>query len=478
MKKLLVYFAVIGVVGLWEVRGENEMLNAVVKLETTTSAANIIHPWENVDGRGSGTGAVIGNGRILTCAHCVTDSTFIRIRKHNEDSLYRAKVEFIDNDCDLALVKVEDPAFMSDITPMEIGETPEEQSEVLAVGYPLGGDGISFTRGIVSRIEDRKYAHSRTELLAVQVDAAINPGNSGGPVLDLQTGKIGGVAFQGNKKGEALGYMIPTEIIRHFLRDIEDGSVNGICDMTFFSIEELESESARRYLKMRPEQTGIAITDVAKGIETNSLSIGDVLLEIDGYKVANNGNIRIEGNKKRYFTYPMYMKQIGEQVPIKVLRDGAVVETSLPVRKRALRTFGWLYDTVPDYYIFGGIVFTRLSLNLLVNCKFHDEVFCEKKFADDEAVVISDVLADDVVEGYHGAGVVLVRTVNDVKVRNLRHLIEIIEASKEEFIKITVDAGEEWSYNIIVDTEKLRKATPRILETYRIPADRSKALLR
>ena len=192
------------------------MFNAVVKLEVVTSEANPISPWQNVSGGGDGSGVVIGNGRILTCAHCVTDATYIRIRKNSEDSIYKGTVEFIDNDCDLALVKVPDPVFMRDITPMQIGVTPVEQARVLAVGYPLGGRGVAFTEGVVSRIEDRQYTHSLKTLLTIQVDAAINPGNSGGPILDMASGRICGIAFQGDKRGEALGYLIPPRYHQSF----------------------------------------------------------------------------------------------------------------------------------------------------------------------------------------------------------------------------------------------------------------------
>ena len=92
--------------------GRNNPLNAVVKLEVTTAKPDIRCPWTNHTGGGTGSGVVIDKGRILTCAHCVTDACYIRVRKHNEDSLYHGSVQFVDNDADLALVRVEDPAFM------------------------------------------------------------------------------------------------------------------------------------------------------------------------------------------------------------------------------------------------------------------------------------------------------------------------------------------------------------------------------
>ena len=71
--------------------------------------------------------------------------------------LYHGSVQLVDNDADLALVGVEEPAFMNGITPMEIGETPHVQDDVLAVGYPLGGEDISsIYSGAVSPVPTRQ----------------------------------------------------------------------------------------------------------------------------------------------------------------------------------------------------------------------------------------------------------------------------------------------------------------------------------
>ena len=61
--------------------------------------------------------------------------------------------------------------------------------------YPVGGECISITAGVVSRVEMTMYAQAEQELLSIQIDAAINPGNSGGPVVN-DNGEVVGVAFQ------------------------------------------------------------------------------------------------------------------------------------------------------------------------------------------------------------------------------------------------------------------------------------------
>lgn len=456
---------------------ENDPVNAVVKLEVRTAKPDIRRPWIMCDGGCTGSGVVIGDGRILTCAHCVVDASYIRIRKQNEDMLYHASVLFVDNDADLALVKVGDPAFMADITPLEIGDTPHVQDDVLAVGYPMGGEDISYTRGIVSRIEDIQYAHGWTVLLGIQVDAAINPGNSGGPVLDMKSGKVVGIAFQGKEKGEALGYIVPPDIIRHFLVDVEDGRVDGFSSR-MFSWSSMESAAGRRYCKMFDEQTGVTVDDVDAALGDNSIRPDDVILEIDGLKVSNNGRVRLEGGVARSLFYPIYMRQVGEKVPVKVLRDGAVLETTTVAEKNQYRSRNWMYDKKPDYFLYGGFVFTTVSLDYLTTVKpdFHDDILKDKEFSDDEAVVISFCFADKGIEGYIGCDESLVRKVNGIKVRNLRHLAEIVDKCHDGFVRFDIDRDTEWDVKIVVDAAEMRETTARVMKRNQIPADRSEDL--
>ena len=68
----------------------------------------------------------------------------------------------------------------------------------IACRFPIGGESISVTSGVVSRIEVTSYVHGAAELLGVQIDAAINSGNSGGPAFNNR-GQCVGIAFQSLK---------------------------------------------------------------------------------------------------------------------------------------------------------------------------------------------------------------------------------------------------------------------------------------
>lgn len=67
-----------------------------------------------------------------------------------------------------------------------------------AYRYPIGGETLSVTSGVVSRIEVTSYVHGTAELLGIQTDSAINSGNSGGPAFNGR-GQCVGIAFQSLK---------------------------------------------------------------------------------------------------------------------------------------------------------------------------------------------------------------------------------------------------------------------------------------
>lgn len=52
---------------------------------------------------------------------------------------------------------------------MEFGDIPQLEEDIVVVGFPTGGDNISVTRGVVSRVDIQRYSHSGAHLLAIQV---------------------------------------------------------------------------------------------------------------------------------------------------------------------------------------------------------------------------------------------------------------------------------------------------------------------
>ena len=161
----------------------NDQYKGVVKIEMDSLTPDYATPWNT--GRyqgGIGTGFLIGENAFMTNAHVVSNAERIYISMYGDSRKIPARVKFIAHDADLALLEADDPRPFKGIRPFEFSKNlPHLEDEVRVIGYPIGGNRLSVTRGVVSRIDFTTYAHPRnTEHLTIQVDAAINPGNSGG----------------------------------------------------------------------------------------------------------------------------------------------------------------------------------------------------------------------------------------------------------------------------------------------------------
>lgn len=205
----------------------------------------------------------------------------VLIRRGGSTNSYIAKVVAVGYDCDLAELKVSDEFFLDDsyvegegrgeeLQGLELGELPELHSRVTVIGYPTGGDNVSVTRGVVSRIEPQQYAFSMVHhLLAIQIDAAINPGNSGGPALDNDN-KIVGVAFQSLMGAENIGYIIPTPVIEHFIEDVhKNGKYLGFSRLGIHTQILDQAYAAREYLKMAKNMVCKVSMFICPSIHTN-----------------------------------------------------------------------------------------------------------------------------------------------------------------------------------------------------------------
>jgi hypothetical protein len=84
-------------------------------------------------------------------------------------------------------------------------------------------------------------------------------------------------------------------------------------------------------------------------------------------------------------------------------------------------------------------------------------------------VVVQKVLADEVNVGYHDLESVLVRSVQGVPVRNLRHLVALVEATDEDFVRFEAVDGR----RIVLDRRAVTERSARLLARFGVPSDRS-----
>ena len=483
MKKMrMVALGLFCVCGFAEQPGQDAR-QAIVKVYTTFALPNYYTPW-NIGGplTRTGSGCIIEGKRILTNAHVVGDETFIQVRRYGDSKKYRAQVRFVSHAIDLALLSVNEEEFFDEVVPLELDGLPETQAEVMVLGFPTGGDMLSSTKGVISRIEHRSYAHSSFSFLAGQIDAAINPGNSGGPVME--NGKVVGVVMQHISSADNIGYMVPAPLVLHFLADVADGHYDGLPNLGIRT-GNMENPDAKRKYGLSEGQTGIVVLHISLGSPAEGiLRRGDIILEVDGYPVADDRTIEFRSDERTTYSYLAELRQVGESIPLKIFRAGEELDVELTFTRAVedqLLVPKEQYEKRPSYYIFGGAVFCPLTKNYLG--AWGDRWYLsapktliyyysnrDKEAKEEEVVILVRVLADDVNRGYHGYSHWAVDYVNGRKVKNLKEMIQQIEgAADPDYIVFSDRRGSE----MIMNKKNAMDAMPAILERYRIPADRS-----
>ncbi|MBN1367964.1 MAG: trypsin-like peptidase domain-containing protein [Dehalococcoidales bacterium] len=158
----------------------NASKNAVIKIQPSVVKVELSN--------NNGSGVIISNeGYLITNYHVIKTGGSMIISTV-EGNKYEAELINIDEQLDLALLKIISDktdfikATFSPIKNVIVGQ------DVLAVGYPhsytlLGP--ATFSKGIVSAFQNKDSK------LWIQTDAAINRGNSGGPLINLQGDVIG-----------------------------------------------------------------------------------------------------------------------------------------------------------------------------------------------------------------------------------------------------------------------------------------------
>lgn len=459
-----------------------EAFGAVVRVENQVLEPNYKTPWNAGDtGSGVGTGFVVGPNRILTNAHVVSNSRLLYVTKIDDPTPHEAKILFIAHDCDLALLALRDETVLKDVPPLPLGGIPPLNSTVIAVGYPIGGERISVTRGVVSRIDFRSYAHSGVDYhLAVQVDAAINPGNSGGPVL--QDGRVVGVAFQGYSGNVAqnTGYMIPVPVIMRFLKDVEDGTYNYYPDLAC-SIFNIQNPAQRKALSLPNNQIGVMVSSAdSAGSCGGLLETGDIIVAIDGFPVASDGFVNIAGARVN-MNEIVERKFAGDQVKLRILRKQKSMEISVTLK----RFLPYLiqanqYNQQPQFVMFAGLVFQPVDRNLLSSHGITDlqvrylynyysdkEIYKEKP----QIVVLTQILPDEINTHLGMFGHKVVEEVNGKRIRTLQDLsAALFETEPAGAFHVIRFMGE--GQPLVLEKSRIAAAQKRIQTRYNVGMDR------
>jgi len=464
-----------------------KLRQSVVKVMTVSDPPDYEQPWQTLGASSAtGSGSIVETLQgpcILTNAHVVEDATFIEVRRYGQDRKVVAEVMGYGEECDLALLSIDDPTFFKGAKPIPIGDLPSLGDPVKVLGFPIGGERLAVTEGVVSRLELTTYAQNERDLLTVQIDAAINSGNSGGPVL--MDGKLAGVAFQALDEAENIGYVIPAPVVQHFLQDVENPPYAGFPDLGICA-QNLESRAHRKFLGMPRSRRGVRVTHVHyQGSCWGVLQPGDVLLEIDGEAVASDGTVTFGTSSRIEYPYLATKHYVGDDIPVRIYREGKRITRRITLAPQKPLVPGRAPGGRPIWFVCGGLLFVPLTRAWLETWgdSWHRRApdalvslydYGVRTSHSQEVVVLQKVLADQVNRGYHDLESVRILRVQGRRVRKLTDLVRIVDRSEDEFLVFQASDRDE----IVLERKAAANRGNPILRRYGVPQDRSADLPR
>jgi putative serine protease PepD len=327
---------------------DDESINVRVYRDVAPAVANILTKateydffMDPVPVEGAGSGFVIDSrGYILTNFHVVQEAQSIEVVL-GDNSHYAAKFVGADQRNDVALLKIEPKG--KTLVALTLGDSSRLQvgQKVLAIGNPFGFQS-TLTTGVVSAL-GRTVQTSQSTFIdeAIQTDAAINRGNSGGPLLDSHGQVIGinSAIYTPSGTTAGIGFAIPVNTAKRIEHDlITEGRVR----QAFLGVQTLSVGGWLAEALDLPVQDGLLIEAVTRsgpaaaaglhggdrqalaGMQRITIG-GDVIVAIDGQKIANQGDMDLLLNRKRP----------GDTVKVTVYRGGKKIDVPVKLGERS-----------------------------------------------------------------------------------------------------------------------------------------------
>ena len=262
----------------------------------------------------SGSGVIIKTGgEILTNAHVVKNMNTILVVM-NDGKGYEAQLKYIDEDTDLAVVKIKKIGLP--VVKFANSEDIVVGKQVIAIGTPITFSlRNSATVGHISGLNRSVGEPYRL----VQTDTAITHGNSGGALINMN-GELVGITSSGYS-GTNTNFAVPVDTVKYVLNQFElYGKVRHIS----FGAEFQEDWLAELGV---PSEAGLTIKGLEKSspLAKASFKNGDVLVSVDD--VAINSIVELNELMKNYLP--------GDTVKVGVKTNGEIKYADIVIDEKA-----------------------------------------------------------------------------------------------------------------------------------------------
>lgn len=453
---------------------KNDIKNSVVRIMTSYQKTDYYIPWRwRKPAPKSGQGLVISDKLILTQASTVLHSRLIEMRLESETTPTTLKIVSIDLDNNLALLSGDLPEKARPLTiPEKSNYVPSAKIEFF---WKTGTGRFLAGSAVMDRVETFKQQPSFQAQLRFACANATMSGGYGEPVfLD---GKFIGIATHG---GSSELYILPTETI-HRCFDLKKGVARTKTAVMGFKVTSCTQPYLREKRGLTDEDGGCMVRDVFdQGAGSKSLEIGDILLELGGYKIDAWGRYEHPVYGTLSLSNIISATQLNDQLKAVIVREDEKKEIDLDLSRiddSSLIIPYYRLGEQSDYYIIGGFIFQNLSVPYLriwgndwankapedILTTVNQYKFKVKNEEIQDLVIFSHTLAHPVNRGLHDLGRQIVTKVNGKSVKSLKQIKTIFEDSEEKTVELTLHPGD---IPLLLSPTELKAANKEIMLLY------------
>ncbi len=456
---------------------ESAVNTSLLKVNVTMQPWNQRIPWQKASPSSRrGLGVLLEGNRILVTAQMVADATYIELEKADTGYRLPAKVKAVDYDANLALLEPAQAVdgFFSGLKPMAV-ETNARIGDALQAWQLDRAGELILTPVTINKILTSRYVLETSFFLVYEAIGIIRSEANSFTLPVIKNGKLAGLLLNYDSKNQSAS-VLPGPIIAHFLKDMADGNYQGFPSLGVEYQQTLD-EQFREYLGMTKGQSGVYISNVAKGGSAENIGVkeGDIILDMNGHAVDARGDYKDAQFGRLNMSHIVRGQAfVGDTVKIKVLREGKEQVLEGKLTRKAAKDFvvpPYLFDKGSNFLVMGGLIFQELSLpylqsfgaewesnaplRLIFIARHTDEY---EKQGRKKIVFLAGALPTRSTQGYERLGGLIITEVNGKPVNDLSDLDSAFKAPQEGLHKIEFEEAPKviWLDAIMAESDNTR----------------------
>lgn len=454
----------------------------VVRVNVTNQNWDFSRPWgKRAPYTRRAVGAVLPGGRVLVTGELVANANYVEFERPDGSGKMPAQIELVDYECNLAVLRGDDPKFLAESEPLELAEA--NVGDTLSV-WQLESTGVVLaSSGPLTTVEVTRYPIDESSLLVYRATTALQFRDSSFTLPVTSGGKLVGmvVRYESNSNSAEI---VPAPVIRHFLKDLKRKPYPGF-PRAGMGFSNTRDPQFRRFLGLNGNG-GVYVTQVQKGSPAGKAGLkpGDVILKVDGEPIDQDGNYVDPKYGKLGLVHLISVRHhVGDRVKLTIFRDRQEQELTLTLEHRDVEKYvsePYVIDRPPKFYILGGLLLQELSRQFLKEFGNdwqkrapQDLVYLDRYQNDlfpdggHKIVILTRVLPMPSTIGYEDLHHLRVTKINGQELKGLADVPEALEKAQNGLHKIEFDGDPGM---IFLEAEGLKRDEQSLVQTYRLPA--------